>query len=664
MLDFVNKGFFTLLPWRLVKHLPGLRVSPLGIIPQRARRPRLIVDYSFYGINAETVKLAPNEAMQFGRTLERTLQQIRHADPIHGPVYLSKVDLADGFYRFGLALSGISKLGIVFPTYEGEEQLIAFPFVLPMGWVESPPAFCAGTETVADLANARSNRPLPKHPLEDDAMTPPLEPPSLPSPTTDIAAEEEQQAAPPPLGYRRRLRCYRARLRHHDIYVDDYISLVQGSAKQRRQHLRRLLYSIDEVFRPLDTSDNKHRKHVPSVKKMKAGDANYDTRKIILGWIVDTVKGIITLPEHRHERLLEIFDCLRHRRRVSLGKWHKVLGELRSMSLGVPGSKGLFSLLQTGITYSEANRIRLTPAMKAHLADFEHLAQDLRHRHTSIAELVPDTPVALGPVDASGEGMGGAWLPATTHSTLDPIVWRQRFPADITADLVSDKNPTGTITNSDLELAGTVAHQDVLVQHRNCNYRTVHILNDNVPAVAWRKKGSATTTGPAAYLLGVSALHQRHHRFLALIDHIPGVANAIADDLSRLWHLNDSQLLDHLDSLYPQKQPWRMVHLRPEMHSSLTTALRASRPPPQLYLNAPKTKTVIGASGLHSATPLACLQTYHQSRTSFLFSKYSPYDYDRENLHPARNLSELSEWRTSYAPSARRWPTWGPQIRA
>ena len=97
MLDFVNKGFFTLLPWRLVKDPPGLRVSPLGIIPQRERRPRLTVDHSFCGTNAETVQLAPSEAMQFGRTLERTLQKIRHADPHHGPVCLSKVDLADGF---------------------------------------------------------------------------------------------------------------------------------------------------------------------------------------------------------------------------------------------------------------------------------------------------------------------------------------------------------------------------------------------------------------------------------------------------------------------------------------------------------------------------------------------------------------------------------------
>jgi len=204
MLDFVNKGFFTLPPWHLVKDLPGLQVSPLGITPQHKRRPRLLVDHSFCGIDAETVQLAPGEAMQFGRALERTLQMIGQADPHHGPVHLSKVDLADGFCQFGLALSGISKLGIVFPTCGDEEQLIAFPLVLPMGWVESPPALCAGTETVADLANARSDRPLPKHPLEDAALTRPQAlPPPPPSPTADVVAKEEP-LAPPPLGYRSR----------------------------------------------------------------------------------------------------------------------------------------------------------------------------------------------------------------------------------------------------------------------------------------------------------------------------------------------------------------------------------------------------------------------------------------------------------------------------
>jgi len=97
MLDFVNKGFFILLSWSLVKDLPSLRVSPLAITPQCKQQPWLMVDHSFYGINAETIKLAPNKAMQFGRTLEQTLQKIGHADPHHGPIHSSKVDLADGF---------------------------------------------------------------------------------------------------------------------------------------------------------------------------------------------------------------------------------------------------------------------------------------------------------------------------------------------------------------------------------------------------------------------------------------------------------------------------------------------------------------------------------------------------------------------------------------
>ena len=133
MLDFVNKGFFTLLPWLSVEDPPGLWVSPLGIMPQCERRPRLTVDHSFCGTNAETVQLSPSEAMQFGCALEQTLQKIGHADPHHGPVHLSKVDLADGFYQFGLALSGISELGITFPTCRDEEQLIVFYFDFPNG---------------------------------------------------------------------------------------------------------------------------------------------------------------------------------------------------------------------------------------------------------------------------------------------------------------------------------------------------------------------------------------------------------------------------------------------------------------------------------------------------------------------------------------------------
>jgi hypothetical protein len=50
----------------------------------------------------------------------------------------------------------ILKLAVAVPTTSlDEDPLNAVPMVLPMGWMESPPAFCTVTETIADLANAK-----------------------------------------------------------------------------------------------------------------------------------------------------------------------------------------------------------------------------------------------------------------------------------------------------------------------------------------------------------------------------------------------------------------------------------------------------------------------------------------------------------------------------
>jgi hypothetical protein len=113
-----------------------------------------IVDYTFWGLNDETIKLVPREAMQFGHVLECLLYEIaHHASNEHGPVYLLKVDLSDGFYCISVHNDDLTKLGVVFPTAVGEEPMVAFPLVLPMGWTENPLIFCAATETVVDLAN-------------------------------------------------------------------------------------------------------------------------------------------------------------------------------------------------------------------------------------------------------------------------------------------------------------------------------------------------------------------------------------------------------------------------------------------------------------------------------------------------------------------------------
>ena len=113
----------------------------------------MISDYSYFDVNKDTLNIAPSEAMQFGRTLWRLLFRIHHANEKFGPVYMSKVDLSDGFYRLWLRPEDTMRLAVLFPSRQGEPDLIGIPLTNPMGWVSSPPNFCACTETIADLAN-------------------------------------------------------------------------------------------------------------------------------------------------------------------------------------------------------------------------------------------------------------------------------------------------------------------------------------------------------------------------------------------------------------------------------------------------------------------------------------------------------------------------------
>ena len=79
------------------------------------------------------------------------LCEIVYANPKLGPVHMIKANVSDSFYRIGLRPSDAAKLGLVFPSEAGQEDLIAISLTLPMVWKNSPPIFCTATETVADL---------------------------------------------------------------------------------------------------------------------------------------------------------------------------------------------------------------------------------------------------------------------------------------------------------------------------------------------------------------------------------------------------------------------------------------------------------------------------------------------------------------------------------
>jgi hypothetical protein len=97
--------------------------------------------------------MAPPEAVQFDKALCCIMLEIVRSNPRLGPVYLSKVDIADGVYRIWVQAADIPNIGVLLPAEEGDEWSIGFTLVLPMDWKESPPIFTSATETITDLAN-------------------------------------------------------------------------------------------------------------------------------------------------------------------------------------------------------------------------------------------------------------------------------------------------------------------------------------------------------------------------------------------------------------------------------------------------------------------------------------------------------------------------------
>ena len=98
-------------------HTPCSETCPSCVFPQQERRPRMINDYTYSEVNPDTVRLAPQEAMQWGRTPHSLLWFIFTADQRQGPVLLlSKTDLSDGFYQLPPTPSGALKLAVSFPN--------------------------------------------------------------------------------------------------------------------------------------------------------------------------------------------------------------------------------------------------------------------------------------------------------------------------------------------------------------------------------------------------------------------------------------------------------------------------------------------------------------------------------------------------------------------
>ena len=236
---------------------------------------------------------------------------------------------------------------------------------------------------------------------------------------------------------------------------------------------------------------------------------------------------------------------------------------MRHVTTILPAARGLFTPLNRALR-GDPSLVPLSAKgeVRAALLDLRQLVLKLVDRPTHVKEiLTPAAPDYIGYCDASVFGAGAVWFSGACP--LPETVWRLQWPRDITAAVVSESNPTGTLTNSDLEMAAVVLHLNTLeCLAPTLRHKHVFVHSDNTPSVAWlTKMATKSAKSDAAHrLVRGLALHQRMLESAPVsIARVAGKDNALADIASRnITQIDDdAAFLTHFESVFPlQNRYW------------------------------------------------------------------------------------------------------------
>jgi hypothetical protein len=182
----VKEGSCRLVNWIDIKdNFPtNLKISPLAAVPHKYRKYRMILNLSFQllvngrcleSVNDSSDKwLAKQEAMfELKNVIPCIIWTMALSKDTTTPFMFCKVDLKDGYWHMAVNEADVWNFTYVLPGAGPHEPIqLVIPDALQMGWSESPPFFCAATETARDIIDdkMRNNVILLEQPLENIMM--------------------------------------------------------------------------------------------------------------------------------------------------------------------------------------------------------------------------------------------------------------------------------------------------------------------------------------------------------------------------------------------------------------------------------------------------------------------------------------------------------------
>lgn len=642
-LDKIKNGYAKLVKWKDIKrNFPKqLKISPVAAIPHKSRLFRTILDLSFQlryrkrkleSVNSATLLQAPYESMvQLGHCVERMVATLaEHCDP-DKPFVFSKLDIKDGFWRMAVSDEDAWNFCYVMPTEtpltDPDEADIIVPNSLQMGWAESPTA----RDVIEKLLLQAT---LPEHP-----------------------SEAQMLAQADTFG---RIQAATTFTNVLEVFVDDFCAMTNNTNRDHLEHFSRaMLIGIHSVFPPPEVSGH-HGEDPVSQKKLAEGEGTWSYEKEVLGWIMNGAAFTIQLPPKKCDKIADTIKTMVRKKGVLLNEFECIAGKLQHATFGVPGGRGLMSPIHRAL-HKRPQFVKMTKVLRATLKDWKVLIQQLAKFPTHVKLLMADHPDYIQYTDACGLGAGG--IIVSGNKTIHPIVWQFEWPEEIKKELITDKNPEGSLTINDLELAGIVLGWLVLeLAIEKLTHTHVGSFCDNTSAVSWATKGHTARSIPAARLLRFLCLRQRVRGVSSLTPvHLAGIPNELADISSRAFRTGKffkahQNLLDYFNTHFPlpQGKSWTEWYL-PKSHSlRVISCLHGEHAQMESLIRLPKIKRSTGNSGAGTQPPAT--QTHTSTESERLNNPSSSLDSPQEfawGLTAEETRSRFSQSLKHSRPSAR-----------
>ena len=558
LFDEVRHGWELPLPLDKVPRLPGSLLAPLGVADQETINEqgevipsdRVTHDQSFPFSSGTSVNIRVIDEeltpCMCGHMLSRLIHYIV-ATRIRHPftrILLQKVDYKSACRRGHLN----SKSAV--QTIVGVGTLALLALRLTFGGKPNPSMWGDISETACDLANDLLQCPEwdPNelyNPVQSQLPPPKFEDDDVPfAPGLELAVDLPINN----LGF-------------VDVFIDDTITAIPDIGNNVDRGEGAALLAMHIIGRPCDDDEALPRKDLTSLSKLIA-EGRMEELKIIIGWLLDTRRMSIALPEHKFIAWVRQLQDLIDNEGATYRDLDQLIGRLNHVGYIIPNARHFLSRLRR-FKDRAANR-RWCKARPSEIDDAILFKKFLRQAKDGISLnlITYRKPTHVCRSDASEHGIGG-------YNLQTGRAWRFYIPQDLLCRL----------TLNTLEFVGSIV--TVWIDFLEGNLPPLSCVlsqGDSTSSTGWLRKSNFDEELFPAHLklarkyaeILIEASSQSHSQWFK------GKANGVSDCLSRDYNLSDQELTLLLQHCIPEQVP-QNFHISPlpkEIVSWLTSLMR------------------------------------------------------------------------------------------